>query len=76
MISYSKVHFVIRHSDSQTTFTIKMLISFEYLCRYSLIPIWHTYIFKNIVKEAKPRAGSPELRSIMYQNVMKHYKGL
>lgn len=47
MIGYLQVQYRIWHSDDRTTFTIKTLISFEYLCSYNLIPIQHTYILTN-----------------------------
>ena len=50
MIGYFKVHFAVWHSNNQTTLTIKTPISFEYMYPYIRIPIWHTYILKNIVE--------------------------
>ena len=44
-------------------FIVKTLIYFEFLCPYSLIPIRHTYIFKNIVEAVEPSAKDPGLRN-------------
>lgn len=52
LLGYIKV----RHTNSQTIFTIKGLIFFKYLCSYSLTLIQPTYIFTNIVEAAKPNA--------------------
>lgn len=43
MIGYSQVHLRVQHSDGRTTFTIKTLIYFGYLCHYNLILILCTY---------------------------------
>ena len=49
MIGYSQVGFKVRHSDGQTTFTVKTYICFEYLCPYTLVSIRHAYTFTNII---------------------------
>lgn len=71
MIKYLQVTFKVRHSDDRTTFTIMTLISFEYVCPYSLIQVWWTYILTNIVKAAEPDAQNPKLRSELHNLVVK-----
>ncbi|KAM2960624.1 hypothetical protein FF1_030293 [Malus domestica] len=47
MIGYSQVGFRVRHSDGQTTFTIKTYICFEYFCPYTLVSIRHEFTLTN-----------------------------
>ena len=59
MIGYSQVSFRVRHSDGQTTFTIKKYISFEYLCPYSLVPVRRAYTLTNIITVTEPGGDDP-----------------
>ena len=49
MIGYSRVSFGVQRSEGRTTFTVKKYTCFEYLCPYTLVSIWRTYTFTNII---------------------------
>lgn len=52
-------------------FEVNILISFEYLGPYSLIPIKQTYIFTNIVEATEPGAKDPKLGSELHNIVFR-----